>query len=106
MSDLKDSPGKAEEPTLQEASVAYRAVVPEGVYPLRTAEDRGWEEFRDQCRRQMQRPIELRIKYGFAQTIRSDVDEGTSRAFDTIAEYRAWCEANYPSYFGFKRPGL
>ena len=104
MSGHDDNSREAAEATLHETAVAYSAAVPAGDYPLRTPEDRGWEDFRDQCRRQMQRPLELRIKYGFAQRIRSDDDEGTSRSFDTMAQYRAWCEANLPSYLGFKRP--
>jgi len=98
------NPQKGEEMTLKDTAVAYRAAVPDSVYPLRTPEDRGWEEFRDQCRRQMRRPVELRIKYGFCRRIKPPLNEVPGRVFDTMEDYRAWCEANLPDYLGFNRP--
>ncbi len=62
------------------------------------------EQFRDQCRRQMSRPLEQRIKYGFCRMYKPVLDDAPWRAFNTMAEYRAWCEANLPDYLGFKRP--
>lgn len=61
------------------------------------------EQFRDQCRRQMDRPLELRLKYGFYHTYKPVLDDAPWRAFNTMAEYRAWCEANLPEYLGFRR---
>ena len=104
MSERDDNTPKAKESMLKENAASYHTVFPDGVYPLRTPEDRGWEEFRDQCRRQMQRPIALRIKYGFCRRIKPTPDEMRSRIFKTMAEYRAWCEENLPDYLGFKRP--
>ena len=66
-------------------------------------EDKGWSDFRDQCRRQMRRPMEQRIKYGFCRMYKPVLDDAPWRAFDTMKEYRAWCEANLPDYLGFKR---
>ncbi len=88
---------------LKETAPPYRppprsAKIPAG----QTAEDQGWTDFRDQCRRQMQRPMELRIKYGFSRPMRRAPDEW--RAFETMADYRNWCEENLPRYLGFKRP--
>lgn len=65
-------------------------------------EDQGWIDFRDQCRRQMQRPLEARIRYGFCRMYKPVLDDAPWRAFDTTAEYRAWCAANLPAYLGFK----
>ena len=65
-------------------------------------EDRGWQEFRDQCRRQMRRPLEQRIKYGFCRMYKPVLDDEPWRAFDTMAHYRAWCAAHLPEYLGFK----
>jgi hypothetical protein len=90
--------------TLKESAIAYGNAVPEGIYPLQTPEDQGWIDFRDQCRRQMERPMELRIKYGFCRMYKPVLDDAPWRAFDTMKEYRAWCEANLPAYLGFKRP--
>ncbi len=60
------------------------------------------EQFRDQCRRQMRRPLEQRIKYGFCRMYKPVLDDAPWRAFNTMAEYRAWCEANLPDYLGYK----
>ncbi len=61
------------------------------------------EQFRQQCRRQMERPVELRVKYGFHRNYKPVLDDAPWRAFDTMAEYRAWCEGNLPEYLGYKR---
>ena len=61
------------------------------------------ELFREQCRRQMERPLALRIKYGFNRVHKPVLDDAPWRSFDSMAEYRAWCEANLPEYLGFKR---
>ena len=65
-------------------------------------EDEGWAEFREQCRRQMARPIEERIKYGFCRMYKPVLDDAPYRVFETMAEYRKWCADNLPDYLGFK----
>jgi len=65
-------------------------------------EDRGWVDFRDQCRRQMQRPMEMRLRYGFCRMRKPVLDDAPWRVFDTMGEYRAWCAANLPAYLGFR----
>jgi hypothetical protein len=47
------------------------------------------EQFREQCRRQMYRPLTLRLKYGFCRTYKPVLDDAPWRAFNTLAEYRA-----------------
>jgi hypothetical protein len=61
------------------------------------------EAFREQCRRQMARPIESRIKYGFYRMYKPVLDDAPWRSFNSTAEYRAWCEANLPEYLGYKQ---
>jgi len=61
------------------------------------------EAFRELCRRQMDRPLALRIKYGFNRVHKPVLDDAPWRSFDSMAEYRAWCEANLPGYLGFKK---
>ena len=61
------------------------------------------EAFRDQCRRQMERPLEDRIKYGFYRVYKPVLDDAPWRSFNSTAEYRAWCEANLPEYLGYHR---
>jgi hypothetical protein len=61
------------------------------------------EAFREQCRRQMDRPLRDRIKYGFYRAYRPVLDDVPWRSFNSTIEYRAWCEANLPEYLGYKR---
>ena len=61
------------------------------------------EEFQERCRRQMDRPLALRIKYGFCRTYKPVLDDVPWRAFASMAAYRAWCEARLPEYLGYRR---
>jgi hypothetical protein len=70
---------------------------------MKLTDEQTLEQFRDQCRRQMDRPLALRLKYGFFRTYKPVLDDSPWRAFDTMSEYRAWCEGNLPAYLGFKR---
>ena len=66
-------------------------------------EARSLEEFREECRRQMERPLATRIKHGFYRVHKAVADDAPWRSFDSMAEYRAWCESNLPDYLGYKR---
>jgi hypothetical protein len=65
-------------------------------------EDSGWADFREQCRRQMRRSMDQRIKYGFCRMHKPVLDDAPWRVFDSMTDYRAWCAANLPAYMGFK----
>lgn len=69
---------------------------------MNQSEEQVLEQFSEQCRRQMGRPLALRLKYGFCRTYKPVLDDAPWRAFNTMVEYRAWCEANLPDYLGFK----
>ena len=60
------------------------------------------ELFREQCRRQLARPLSARIKYGFNRVHKPVLDDAPWRSFNSMAEYRAWCANNLPEYLGFK----
>jgi hypothetical protein len=49
------------------------------------------------------RPLTQRKKYGFIRTYKPVLDDASFRAFDTMADYRAWCEANLPAWLGYGR---
>jgi hypothetical protein len=49
------------------------------------------------------RPLETRFRYAFIKTYKPVLDDEPFRAFDTTAEYRAWCEANLPGWLGYGR---
>jgi hypothetical protein len=51
----------------------------------------------------MERPMALRLKYGFNRVHKPVLDDAPWRSFDSMAAYRAWCEENLPEYLGFKR---
>lgn len=64
------------------------------------AENEAW---REQCRQQLARDVMTRIKYGFCHVHKPVLDDVGMRAFPTMAEYRAWCEMQLPSYLGYRR---
>lgn len=49
------------------------------------------------------RPLALRMRYAFIRTYKPVLDDASYRAFDTIAEYRDWCEKNLPAWLGYGR---
>ena len=51
----------------------------------------------------MRRPLSLRMKYSFIKTYKPVLDDATYRSFETMADYREWCEKNLPSWLGYGR---
>ena len=49
------------------------------------------------------RPLPLRMKYAFIKTYKPVLDGATYRSFDTMEEYRRWCEENLPDWLGYGR---
>ena len=49
------------------------------------------------------RPLETRFRYSFIKTYKPVLDDAPYRVFDTMEEYRAWCEANLPRWLGYAR---
>ena len=49
------------------------------------------------------RPLALRMRYAFIHTEKPGLDDRSFRAFDTMANYRAWCEQHLPSWLGYGR---
>ena len=60
------------------------------------------EDFKEQCRRQLERPLASRFKYGFFRSYKPVLDDAPYRSFNTMREYREWAENNLPRYLGFK----
>ena len=49
------------------------------------------------------RPLAERLDYGFVRTFRPVLDEGPGiRMFDTMADYREWCNRELPGWLGFR----
>lgn len=57
------------------------------------------QEFEAACRR----PLKTRMRYAFIRTHRPVLDDAPFRAFDTLADYRKWCEENLPVWLGYGR---
>lgn len=49
------------------------------------------------------RPLEQRMKYAFIHTYKPVLDDAPFRAFDTMEDYRRWCEENLPDWLGYGR---
>lgn len=61
---------------------------------------RQWEaEFEAAARR----PLPIRLRYAFIRTYKPVLDDAAYRSFDTMADYRSWCEANLPTWLGYGR---
>jgi hypothetical protein len=49
------------------------------------------------------RSLETRMRYSFIHTYKPVMDDATYRSFDTMEDYRRWCEENLPSWLGYGR---
>jgi hypothetical protein len=72
--------------------------LPRGEGPLGIP--REWlEEFEAAARR----PLALRMRYAFIHTYKPVLDDAAYRSFDTLEEYRQWCDKNLPTWLGYAR---
>jgi hypothetical protein len=49
------------------------------------------------------RPLRTRFRYAFIKTYKPVLDDAPFRAFDTMEDYRRWCEENLPDWLGYGR---
>lgn len=49
------------------------------------------------------RPLALRMRYAFIHTYKPVLDDAPFRAWDSMSDYRAWCERNLPVWLGYHR---
>lgn len=59
----------------------------------------GLEEFEAAARR----PLKTWMKYAFIHTYKPVLDDASYRSFETMEEYRRWCEENLPEWLGYGR---
>ena len=64
------------------------------------AERRAWEE---EFAAAARRPLSVRVRYSFLRTYKPVLDDAPYRSFDSMADYRRWCEAHLPSWLGYGR---
>jgi hypothetical protein len=57
---------------------------------------KGWiREFEAAARR----PLAERLSYAFIKTCKPVMDDARFRAFDSMEDYRRWCEQNLPGWW-------
>ncbi len=49
------------------------------------------------------RPLALRMKYAFIRTYKPVLDDADYRSFDSMEDYRRWCQENLPDWLGYGR---
>ena len=49
------------------------------------------------------RPLETRMRYAFIRTHKPVLDDAPFRAFDSMRQYREWCERSLPVWLGYHR---
>jgi hypothetical protein len=57
------------------------------------------EEFKAAARRS----LETRLRYAFIHTYKPVLDDAPYRAFETMEDYRRWCEEELPDWLGYGR---
>lgn len=60
-------------------------------------------EWRREFEANARRTLEQRIRYSFIKTYKPVMDDEPYRSFETMEEYRQWCEANLPDWLGYGR---
>jgi len=61
---------------------------------------RRWREAFDAAAK---RPLRTRFRYAFIHTYKPVLDDAGYRSFDTMEDYRAWCERELLSWLGYGR---
>jgi hypothetical protein len=49
------------------------------------------------------RSLPQRFRYSFVRTYKPVLDDARYRSFESMAEYRRWCEENLPEWLGYGR---
>ncbi len=49
------------------------------------------------------RPLKQRLRYAFIKTYKPVLDDVSYRSFESMEEYRRWCEENLPEWLGYHR---
>ncbi len=49
------------------------------------------------------RPLEVHLRNSFIKTYKPVLDDASFRSFDTMEDYRRWCEAELPDWLGYGR---
>lgn len=61
------------------------------------------QEWRAEFDAAARRPLATRFRYAFIHTYKPVLDDANFRSFDTMADYRKWCDENLPDWLGYGR---
>jgi hypothetical protein len=61
------------------------------------------DEWRLEFEAAARRRLPLRWRYAFIRTYKPVLDDARFRSFDTMDDYRRWCEQALPSWLGYGR---
>jgi hypothetical protein len=59
------------------------------------------KEWHEEFEAAAKRPLEQRMRYAFIHTYKPVLDDAEYRSFDTMEEYRTWCQNNLPDWLGY-----
>ncbi len=60
-------------------------------------------EWLDEFEAAASRPLKVRLDYSFIKTYKPVMDDASYRSFDTMEDYRRWCEEKLPRWLGYSR---
>jgi len=49
------------------------------------------------------RPLAQRFRYSFVHTYKPVLDDARYRSFESMEDYRRWCQENLPDWLGYGR---
>ncbi len=58
-------------------------------------------DFTEECERSLRRSVDERMRYGFTCEYKPIRDNAPWRSFDSMEEYRRWCDENLPKELGY-----
>jgi len=61
------------------------------------------QEWLEEFEAALLRPLSVRMRYAFIRTYKPVMDDTNYRSFDTLEDYRCWCERELPSWLGYAR---
>jgi hypothetical protein len=60
-------------------------------------------QWREEFEAAARRPLPLRMHYGFVKSYKPVLDDEGCRTFNTMEDYRRWCDENLPAWLGYRR---
>jgi hypothetical protein len=70
---------------------------------VRSASAEELRQWREEFDAAAKRTLRTRFRYAFIHTYKPVLDDAGYRSFDTMEDYRAWCERELPSWLGYGR---